>query len=375
MNIAEGYQVCKGCKFSDLHYCKRYNKNCLSVVLNKTTYQLACDECQKEDSYEFGISPEETVTKKIAYFHLPGVTNLETYVTLLNWMKWQPKAFYSNRKVSEIYGAFPGTIWNGRTPNFKAPSPSIQEILDIKDIIEAYGISLNLTWNNHLVSGTDVYDRYCNTITKLFHNGKHSITVASKELFDYLKENYPNYTYYQSVIASSDSSEGLYIVDDRFDMYLWTRKYNKDWDKLKSLPYEKRDKIEFLCNDACPQICDRMKHYNRVNKDLLERSEDVDYNQICPIDHDFMLYNTRHWPITINPEDIDLYLDEGYCHFKLCSRGDSEPIISLKIAQYLAKPEYVDDVFVWMTNKIKYTDQTRHLVINQVVREGNALCY
>jgi len=55
---------------------------------------------------------------------------------------------------------------------------------------------MNLTWNNHLVSGTDVYDRFCNAITKVFHNGKHSITVASPELFNYLKEKYPNFTYY-----------------------------------------------------------------------------------------------------------------------------------------------------------------------------------
>ena len=51
--------------------------------------------------------------------------------------------------------------------------------------------------------------------------------------------------------------------------------------------------------------------------------------------------------MTINPEDIDKYLDNGFCHFKLCSRGDIPPIMALKMAQYLAKPEFVDDVFGW----------------------------
>jgi hypothetical protein len=107
-----------------------------------------------------------------------------------------PQAFFENHKIYEIYGAFNGCSWNGRTPLFKKSFLSLQEINDIKQKAELHNIAINLTWNNHLIEEKDLNDRYCNIITELFHNGKHSITVASPILFNYLKEKYPNFTYY-----------------------------------------------------------------------------------------------------------------------------------------------------------------------------------
>lgn len=269
--------------------------------------------------------------------------------------KYYPEAFRENCQISEIYGAFPGAIWNGRTPNFGGESLTIQQIDGIRQEIEDLGLSLNLTWNNHLVSGTDVYDRFCNSITEVFHNGKHAITVASPELFNYLKNKYPNFKYYQSVIQTEADKEFV-RKDDRYDMFLMNRKLNNNWDELLKIPEAERDKIEFLCNDACTPICKRIGHYNVVNACLLKRSDESCLGNYCTIDHDFMLYNVNKWPMTIKPEDIDKYIENGFCHFKLCSRGDEPPIIAYKIAKYLAKPEYIDDVYTWAILR-KYTSE------------------
>ena len=347
-----GYPVCIGCKYSALHYCNKFNKTCLSVALNGTRTNLICNDCLTNDSYEEGeFIPEEknTLDKKIGYFHLPGLSHFNEYVSLFKMRELYPEVFYENRQISEIYGAFAGCIWNGRTPNFSQDGPvCIEDIILFKDLLEQFNISINLTWNNHLISGTDIYDRFCNAITEVFHNGKHSITVASLELFNYLKEKYPNYTYYQSVINVSNDSNGLVKKDNRFDMYLWNRKLNNDWDELLKIPTEERKKIEFLCNDTCTPICDRMVHYNLANACIRDRRDECCYiGDYCTIDHDFIRFNANNWPLTINTEDIDKYIENDFIHFKLCSRGDMSPIVLMKVIPYLVKPQYIEDAMVW----------------------------
>lgn len=65
----------------------------------------------------------------------------------------------------------------------------------------------------------------------------------------------------------------------------------------------------------------------------------------CSIDQDFKFYNTKRWPHTINPKDIEKYLQNGFTHFKICSRGDSPEILLYKICKYLVKPEFFEDIY------------------------------
>lgn len=357
MNIQNNYPVCKGCKFSTLHHCEKFDKICPSVNLKGTRYQLPCIDCLNEDAYEEGeYIKTQSDKKNIGYFHLPGPENLNFFRPLINMRKFYPEVFYENRVISEVYGSFAGAIWNGRTPNFREPCLTIQEIEGARKDIEELGLSLNLTWNNHLVSGTDVYDRFCNAITEVFHNGKHSITVASEELYHYLKEKYPNFKYYRSVISSECDKE--FIKNDDYDYYLMNRKLNNNWDKLLEIPEEERSNIEFLCNDACTPICKRIGHYNIVNKCLLDRNDENYFiGNYCTIDHDFMFFNARLWPMTILPEHIDNYIDNGFVHFKLCSRGDNPPLLMYKIIPYLVKPEYVSDVLVWCIDQYNLSEE------------------
>lgn len=346
--IVHGQQVCKGCKYESLFFCNKYQKKTVSMCLYSKRYQIACSQCKKEKGREEGL-PLTTIKKpeKIGYFHLPGTDNLNIYASLIAFKKNYPEACYLNREISEIYGGFDGTIWNGRTPNH-GYSPVMVDIEGYRNDIEKLGISLNLTWNNHLVSGTDVYDRTCNAITKIFHNGKHSITVASPELFDYLYKKYPNFTYYQSVITTEKDKQFV-KKDPRFNMFLWNRSLNNNWEELLKIPVEERKHLEFLCNDACTPICNRTGHYNYVNSRLLDRyPEGLELANYCTIDHDFMFYNAKKWKVTINTEEIDKYIENGFCHFKLCSRGDMGPVIAIKVIPYIVKPEYVLDAFGWV---------------------------
>lgn len=360
MNLVNNYPVCEGCKWSSLHTCHKFNKECLSVKFGIKRYQLICTDCLKEDSWEEGQWEIPKYKGNIGWFHLPGTQYWSYWKSLLCLKQNYPEVFIENRDIREIYGNFPGSIWNGRTPDYGDIVLTIQDLDKIRKEIEETGIRLNLTFNNNMIEETDVYDRWSNSIASVFHNGKHAITVASPILFKYLKEKYPNYQYYRSVISSEHETE--YCKDINFDYVLWPRKYNNNWEKLNEVPYEDREKLEFLCNDGCTPICDRNVHYNICNSCYLQRSdESVLLKDYCTIDHDFMGYNTKRWPISINPEHIDKYINNGFVHFKLCSRGDNPILLMYKTIQYLIKPQYIESSLDWIINKFYNNEERRKL--------------
>lgn len=352
MKIINNHKVCNGCKFSSLHYCSKFNEICLSTRLNAIRYQLICKSCELNDSYTFGLNEEIKKDQKLkANFRIPGLQNLPEIESLLMFRKYYPEAFLDNRRIVSIYDAFPGAIWNGRQPNFDGIVYSKEELIDIRQRIENLNLSFNLTWNNSELIEDDIHDRFCNIITEIFHTGKHSITVASPILYQYLKNKYPNYTYYNSVILTDNYNISNYNFNQNYDKYVITRKVNNNWEELLKIPEEDRVKIEFLCNDFCPPFCNREYHYTLGNQMLLERSNPINpVKNYCSLDYDFLNFNNNYWPTTIHSEDIDLYLSHNFSNFKLCSRGDSTPILLLKILPYFVKPEYILDAFSWSLN-------------------------
>jgi hypothetical protein len=190
-----------------------------------------------------------------------------------------------------------------------------------------------------------LYDTYSNNITELFANNKHSITVSSNLLFLYLKENYPNYKFYQSHIKSE--ADQVINFDFNYDLIIAPKNYNNNWAILETIPENHRNKIEFLCNDICAPNCNKMMHYNTVNEHLLMNCyESKKFTNKCPIqDTFFKFYNTSQWETTIKPDEIDKYINNNFLHFKLASRGDDKSILLYKICQYLVKPEYFSDIY------------------------------
>lgn len=351
MGVIAGKNVCNGCVHSSLHYCNKYKSICLSMRYQNTRYQIACPQCSYNLDYQFGVISEPMV-KIQAFFRVPGINNFRAIRSLKKMREFYPEVFYENRDIIQIYDAFPGAIWNGRQSNFEGSLQSIESLTRIRKDLESCGLSLNLTWNNHLVTEADCLDRYCNMITTVFHTGNHSITVSSPILFKYLKEHYPNYQYYQSIISEENDTNNIDIKDG-FDKIVLNRHLNNNWDVLSTIPEEMRKNIEILCNDTCTPWCKRMVHYDADNINILQRSNPPDYiRSYCMIDHDFTHFNNAHWPYTVTTDMIDVYIQNGYCNFKLCSRSDTTPELLLKIIPYFVKEPYRHDVFCWALNGI-----------------------
>lgn len=347
MNFIENYPVCDNCKYSKLLYCTKHNTECFSINLLQNTHMIPCEECLINNSY----TQNDITDKKIFYdiknkalFHLPDLSIFKQILILLEKKQQFPDAFYPDREIIEIYDSFPGALWNGRNPMFNKEFLSIQDIRIIKDDLEKNNISLNLTWNNHLIANDYLLDTYCNCITELFNNGMHSVTIASDELLKYIKKYYPNYTFYQSHIKSERQFN--LNIDNNYDIYVAPKKYNNNWELLNQIEEKDKKRIEFLCDDNCFPSCNKNLHYETVNQHLLLNcNETCQHTAPCLIDHNFSFYNTKRWPTTINPEDIDYYLQNNFIHFKISGRGESKEILLYKICKYFVKPEYFEDIY------------------------------
>lgn len=358
MNIVNNHRVCNGCKFSSFHYCDKFNQACLSARFYGQRYQLICIECYKNDSYTLGLKQNlHDDNNLLAYFRIPGLNILPEIKSLVKLREYYPEIFYKNHFITSIYGAFPGALWNGRQPNFENKTYSYEEIEVIKNDLEKLNLSLNLTWNNNLITQNDLSDKFCNIITEIFHTGKHAITVASNDLYLYLKNKYPNYQYYLSAIATDNKNLSNYNFNNGFNKYVINRRINNNWQELNKIKPQDRNKIEFICNDFCPPFCNRIYHYNLGNELLLDRKNPINpVRDYCAIDYDFINFNNNNWSTTIKPEDIQEYLKKGFQNFKLCSRGDATPILLLKILPYFIKPEYILDAFSWVYNHYELTE-------------------
>ena len=341
------YPICTGCKNEEILYCTKYQQSCISFAENGQAYQICCNDCIKENGYEEKTDNILLLNEEIypiAKLHIPGLKILPHIKFLLKEKEQYPFAFYKDREIVEIYDAFPGAIWNGRTILAGRPFLGIQEINNIREQVESLNIGFNLTWNNHLIDEIDLNDKFCNLITEIFHNGKHSITVGNDLMLSYLKEKYPHFSYYQSIIQSANNKD--FIQNNDYDIQLISTKLNNNWEYLNTINPKERARIEFLCDESCFPTCPKLHHYDLVNycnKNFAREAkvESVD----CPVDWRFSYHNKTRWPITINPEDISKYLDLGFQHFKLEGRGASPVPLFYRVCKYLVKPEYFEDVF------------------------------
>lgn len=316
---------------------------------------LSCEKCITNNGYEFGYYKKSNmIDKPVALFHIPyGTDDLSIYKTLSQMQKIYPDVFYENRKLYEVYGTFKNAIWNSRSLVFNCNTPTTKPgFINFRNTIESYGLKFNITCNNHLITEKHLNDNYQNIILDSFHNSKHSVTVSSDLLFNYLKNKYPKYTYYRSVIASE--KENYIEFNPDYDIMLMPRKFNNNWEHLQNIPIENRKRYELLCDDICTPFCDRTVHYNQTAQAMLNQDPSlvtINTSNYCGVHKYFENFNLYNWPLTINPTDIDKYLENGYQHFKLCGRMTHPILIAYRAIRYLIKPEYWQDALCWCISK------------------------
>lgn len=278
--------------------------------------------------------------------NMPGfVEGHHIYQTYWNVRKDHPEAFYDDTKISAIFGIFNNCIWNGGGIDWGRHYC----VEAMKDIIGFYnnemGIPIRFTFTNSLISEQECWDSYANAIVEAGHNGQNEILTVSKTLEHYLRKNYPNYGYCKSIIGAQDEP---YSKDPNYKITVMQRRKNNDWDFLNQIDPLDRQRIEFLCNDPCPDDCPRLyTHYRDFARATLEHRFETP-GRDCTMGHlkgDF----PRHYMVNncetyISREMIENdYYPKGFNQFKCSGRNNPIAIVE-NITDYLVKPEYQPDI-------------------------------
>ena len=247
-----------------------------------------------------------------AVYHLPGLFEFhELYRVFLPLYRGHRDWFYDWCTIGSVYGAPAGCRWDGGRAGFGEASPE-----EAAELMREYGISARLTFSNSLLREGDLSDPACNRLCALFeHYGPvpAGVILTSDLLLDYLRREY----------------SGLYFVSS-------TTK------RLMSLPGEMKDKVEFLCNEACWFECpDRKACYENVSrKNLGLDCED----HVCAspyAERGYRFSDAMENPGFIGIREIrDVYMPGGFSHFKIEGRSLGSAVILEFLLYYLTRPEY-----------------------------------
>ena len=275
---------------------------------------------------------------------------LEVYDKLFELQEIAPEAFYPEAKVKYVYGCLPNMIWNGGGFMDGVPEHNLDYLCAMRDFYEKNNIILRFTLTNPLLEETDVYDRYCNEMLKLFDNGINEIIVNSPILERYLRDKFPNYKLTKSITAAKEDYDFVKALDN-YESIVLPRRHNRNWELLDSIPEDKRSKIEILADESCPVDCPRLyTHYNVfANFTLFKRIDESQRNCTTMKNDGAVFPEINNKDMIYMDEILNTYLPKGYNNFKISGRNCADHCAK-SITPYFFKPEYQLEGFCQLLN-------------------------
>ena len=278
-----------------------------------------------------------------AYYHLPGLFEFyELYRVFLPLYREHRDWFYDWCEIGSIYGAPADCIWGGGRAGFGENDPK-----EVLALMQEYGISARLTFSNSLLKEKHLSDRKCNELCALLEENKdvqNGVIVHSDLLLEYLKKHYPHLYFVSSTTKVITDFKQLVeeIRREDFRYVVPDFRLNKAYDRWKTLSWQEKDKVEFLCNECCWFGCkDRKRCYENVSRKNL--------GETCP-DHrcaapgaqeGYRFSKAMDNPGFIGIQDIqNIYLPMGFSNFKIEGRGLGSALILEFLLYYMTKPEY-----------------------------------
>ena len=281
--------------------------------------------------------------KYTAYYHLPGLFEFyELYKDFLPIFSEHREYFYDWCEIGSIYGAPADCIWGGGRVGFGQ-----HDSKEVLALMQEYGISARLTFSNSLLKEEHLTDKKCNALCNLFEKSEavqNGVIIYSDLLLDYIKKNYPNF-YFVSSTTKVLTDYNLFMNEvsrKDFKYVVLDFRLNKTFDKLETMSQEKKDKVEFLCNECCWFACkDREECYRAVSRKNLGENCCEHYCKAPGLEQGYLFSKAMINPGFIGIEDIkNTYLPMGFSNFKIEGRGLGSALILEFLLYYMTKPQY-----------------------------------
>lgn len=277
-------------------------------------------------------------------FAIPGMyENFKANKIFLDLMKQYPEAFQENIKIDAFFGNFQFCIWDGGRIFSSYSHATFDQIKEIQEFYNIkHNIPIRFIYTNTQIEKKHLYDRFSNLVTEYCENELNEIVVNSQVLEDYLRDRFPKYKFISSTtkclkdknLASEELNKNYFKVCLDYNL-------NHNFDYLKSLTDEQKQKVEFLINPICGANClNRQKHYklNSIYSLTYGKPYRLDF---CNIQTNTLYPLDKKKRNEIPPEDIfGLYKDMGFYSYKIEGRTFG-PIEHLgNLVRYMVKQEY-----------------------------------
>lgn len=276
---------------------------------------------------------------------MPGVQDhLPLHDFMLNLMKDKKTKnyFYSDVKVSSVFGNFHYCIWDGGRNFTRYTQMTEEEMINIKKVYDHYEIPIRFVFTNPEIKEKHLYNRFGNLMLELFHESKNEIVINSPILEEYIRTNFPKYKLISST-TKRITDVNKFIEELNQDYYQVCLDYdlNKNMELINNIPKELRNKCEFLINAICPPHCPQRKlHYTRNGLAQLSFLRDKYINWQCGITENITHHNILGKGNNFTLEDVNNYNQMGYNYFKIEGRTLQSVDIFGMYLYYMVKPEY-----------------------------------
>lgn len=299
-------------------------------------------------------------------FIIPGLyEHYELNLRLIQMIKEHPEYFHPGVEIGAAYGNFQFCIFDGGRIFGKYRHTTREEIEAVVQAYNNLGVPVRLIFTNPVIPEEAFHNRFGHVILDICHNGKNEIVVNNPKFEAFLKERYPNFGYISSTTKCLTAPDALRAeLDKDYKMVCWDYNLNKNQKLLESIPADKKDKCEFLCNAICPPGCPNRKEHYRLNG-LFSLSYGKPYaTQDCPIEYDTLHESQCTSRNNLSPEEIlTKYAPMGYSNFKLEGRTLGVVENLCNYVRYMVKPEHQ----FYVLNMILQEDPTAKLYNNNRV--------
>lgn len=280
-------------------------------------------------------------------FYLPGFSDgFRNTVNLffIDLLNSNPEYFYDNIVIKGVYDCFRGMIWNGGRGIMG--NLSLTDAINILESYNSRNVSLRFTYTNSKLTEDLYFDKQCNIITMLAHNGKNEIIINDDKFYNFLKSTYPNYNYISSTTKCLLDEDNIKNELNKYYLTVLDYRKNKNFKLLNELNPER---IELLLNPYCGVGCQsRAEHYAVISESQLENSmtkeaewmEQGNCKCYCPNFYE----NLKNNSAVIKKEELQNYINMGFKHFKIEGRTNNIIDVIESYLYYMVKPEYIDEI-------------------------------
>lgn len=248
-----------------------------------------------------------------------------------------PEYFKAPVTFSEVTGNYPYNYWNGGFNNCIGEPCSFNSVFACNQDIN---MPIRLNCANIFLEKPDFEDAINNTILTLCHDASNSVELCDFDLYEFIKERYPNYRFVFSKEADLVAPMTIEVIDalhekNYFKLISLPTKFSGDVESLKQL--KSRKDIELTVNSICNLKCANYANCHHNQHVCQYNYSGANPYMTCP---KRSLYQDSH--ILISFEDIlEKYAPMGITHFRLSEiiDGRMDKILVFFI-RYFIKDEY-----------------------------------